>query len=213
MKSWKELERRLKSWALGEKQRLIAAAALLAVSLGLFFGWALARPSGAVQVARRYMEAAFDCDYMELYGLFDEAVLDRELERYGMDRAGMEDVARKNGALVEEYVVKVQTDYGVTVSFRYELAGERVLTPDELSALAGLYAADGFQVDILEARQVAVRATAQLAGADSRQTLERELEITAIRTPKGWSLDRDSMYAVWALLYDLPAFAQENFGA
>lgn len=204
----KQLEKLLRE----KRERLVPAAVFLALSLALLIVANLLLPSPATRVAGRYLDAAFAYDYTELYSLFDQAVLEGELERYGLDRSGMAAVAQLNSAQVEQYVALVESGCAVDISYTYELTGERALEPDELEALRGRYAADGFQVDILGARRVSAQVSTRLAGGGHWEVLERELELTAICTPSGWSLDRDSMHVYLAVIYDLPAFAQEHFG-
>ena len=198
----------MKGFAGGEQRRM--AAVFLVVSLGLFLGCILLSPGPAARVAARYMDAAVGNDYMALYQLFDPTVLAEEMERSGMDQAGLERVARANAALVEQYIAGIEGDYSVTFSCAYAVAGEETLDADRLENLNLAYAAEGYTLDLLDAREVTVRAAATLTGEGGAQTLERDLVLTVLRTPRGWSLDRDSMYAYWNLLYALPNFAAEH---
>ncbi len=211
-KAWKAMAGALWRWLAEYRDRVIPVV-FLAVSLAVFLmgNRALSRP--AARIAQRYLDAAFAYDYMELYGLFDEAVLEGELDRAGLDRTGMEQVALLNSAQVAQYVAQAESDYGVEISYSCRTTATEALGAQELAELQRLYDADGIQVELLGARRTSARVTARMKGADGRKKLSRELEITAIRTARGWSLDRDSMHAFLTVIYDLPAFAQENFGA
>ena len=199
----------MKEW----KKRLIAAAVFLALSLGLFLLCALDWWSTpAARVAKRYMNAAIKSDYMALYHLFDPSVLEREMEQGGMDEEGLEQVAQTNAQLVEQFVAGVESDYGVRVAYTYAVTEERELTPEQLELLTLAYDADGFPIELLDGRHLTVRAAAKLTGEKGTEKLERELELTVLQTPRGWCLDRDSMYVFWELLYALPGFAWEHFG-
>lgn len=202
----------LRRWMAERRERLIPAAVFLTVSLAVFTTGNILLPGPAAQVAGRYLDAAFTYDYMELYSLFDQAVLEGELERSGLTPAGMATVAAENGSRVERYVAQVERDYGVEISYSYRTGRERALTARELEELQRLYDADGLRVELVEARRARVSVVARLEGEDAHAELRRELEVTAIRTGRGWSLDRDSMHAFLSVIYDLPDFAQENFG-
>lgn len=203
---------RLAALAKAHRDRLVPAAGLLGVSLALFIVMSLVSPSPAQRVGQRYLDAAFAYDYMGLYGLFDPQVLEGELERYGLDRSGMAALAQTNSRQVERYVADIQRQYAVEISYTYQVTGERSLEPGEWEALTGRYAADGFSADIRDARRVSALVSAALVGDGSRDKGEWELELTAIATPRGWSLDRDSMYAFLDVIYALPGLAQSAFG-
>ena len=203
---------RLVALARAHRDRLVPAAGLLGVSLALFIVMSLVSPSPAQRVGQRYLDAAFAYDYMGLYGLFDPQVLEGELERYGLDRSSMAALAQTNSRQVERYVADIQRQYAVEISYTYRITGERSLEPGEWEALTGRYAADGFSADIRDARRVSALVSAALVGDGSRDKGEWELELTAIATPRGWSLDRDSMYAFLDVLYAMPGLAQSAFG-
>lgn len=200
METWKE-----------RLERMAPAAAFLAVSLTVFIVGDLLMPSPVARMARRYLDAAFTCDYMELYSLFDQRVLEGEMARYGLDRAGMEAVARTNSVQAERYVAQLERDYGVKLSYSYQTTDEWDLGPRKLEELQQRYDADGLRMELLAARQAGIQVAVRMKGQDRRKVMGRELELTIIATPQGWSLERDSMYAFLTVLYDLPTFAQENF--
>lgn len=213
MRTWlSPLWARLMAWAREHRERLVPAAGFLGGSLALFLALALTAPSPAVRVAERYLDAAFTYDYMGLYALFDDRVLEGELARYGLDRAGMAALARTNRGQLEEYVADIEGRYGVEISFSHQVSLQRPLERDEREALEGRYAADGMDLDIRDARRVSAWVAVQLTGGDQTQTLPRELELTAIATPGGWSLDRDSMYAFLDIIYDLPTSVPNALG-
>lgn len=209
-KVWKAKAKGLRPWLAEHKDRVMPAV-FLAVSLMVFLmgNRALSRP--AAKIAQRYLDAAFSYDYMELYSLFDQAVLEGELDRAGLDRTGMAAVAQVNSVQVAQYVAQVEQDYGVEISYSCRTTATEALGAQELAELQKLYDADGIQVELLGARRTSAQVTARMKGADGRKKLPRELEITAIRTARGWSLDRDSMHAFLTVIYDLPVFARENF--
>ncbi len=209
----KEKSEPLRRWLVQRRERVIPAAVFLAVSLTVLMVGNLLLPSPAARVAGQYLDAAFAYDYMELYSLFDQAVLEGELDRSGLTPLGMETVAAENSSRVAGYVAQVERDYGVEISYSYQARRERALTAQELKELQRLYDADGLQVELLEAHRARVLVTARMEGTNGHEDLRQELEITAIRTCRGWSLDRDSMHAFLTVIYDLPAFAQESFGA
>ena len=211
LKGRKEL-RALKAWVLERRERLSWAGGFLAVSLAVFLCLALPGANGPEGVARRYMDAALDYDYLGIYRLIDRRVLDRELELAGLDRAGMEERAATNTGLVAEYIGQIEDEYGVDITYTYAVTGQRPLSADALAVLALAYERDGHGPDLLAATQVEVHAVARLTGAERTETLERELSVTAIRTGRGWSLDKDSMHTFLELFYDLPFFAWEHFG-
>ena len=201
----------MREWLKREKRRLVAGLIFLAVSLGLFFCVNLDWSSPPVRVAKGYMKAAIGNDYMALYRLFDPSVLEGEMARNGLDRAGLERVAQTNADRVKRHIADVESTYAVKARFAYAVTGVEALTPEQLEQLTLAYDADGLSIDLQDGRQVTVRATATLTGAAGRAALERDLVLTVLQTPRGWSLDRDSMYAYWDLLYALPNFAWDNF--
>lgn len=203
---------RLAALARAHRDRLVPAAGFLGISLAVFLALVLTAPSPAERVGQRYLDAAFAYDYMGLYGLFDPQVLEGELERYGLDRSSMAALAQTNSRQVERYVADIQRQYAVEISYTYRVTGERSLEPGEWEALTRRYAAGGFSADIRDARRVSALVSAALVGDGSRDEGEWELELTAIATPRGWSLDRDSMYAFLDVLYALPGLAQSAFG-
>ena len=196
----------MREWISMRKGRLAAGLAFLALSLGLFAGVNAAGPSAPVRVARRYMDAAVEYDYQGMYALMDQAVLDREMERAGLDRQGVEALAASNRDLVEQYVEDLERNYDVAVSWDYAVGEEQALDSDQLEALTQRY---DFDLDVRAARRVAVRATVTLTGAEEPRTMERELSLVTIQTPRGWSLEPESLYAFEDLLFALPYLAQE----
>lgn len=203
---------RLAALAWEHRERLVPAVGLLGISLAVFLALVLTTPNPAQRVGQRYLDAAFSYDYMGLYGLFDDQVLERELVRYGLDRNSMAALARTNSGQLEGYVADIERRYSVKISFSHKIAGQSSLERDEREAMERRYAVDGMAVEVLDARRVSMRVMAGLAGAGRWEEREWELELTAIATPRGWSLERDSMYAFLDIIYDLPSAAQGAFG-
>lgn len=199
---------RLAAWSKEHRDRLVPVAGFLAGSLAVCLALALAMPSPAARVAQRYLDAAFSYDYMGLYSLFDDRVLEGELARYGLDRSRMDSLARTNSEQLARYVADIEGRWGVEISFAHKVSLQRPLERGEREALESRYAADGIALDIRDARRVSAQVVVQVTRGDQAQTLPRELELTAIATPRGWSLDRESMYAFLDIIYDLPAAAQ-----
>lgn len=203
---------RLAAWVKAHRERLVPSAAFLGVSLGVFLALALSMPSPAQRVGQRYLDAAFSYDYMGLYNLLDPQVLEGELDRYGLDRGSMAALAQTNHDQLARYVADIESRYGVKISFAPTIEAQRPLERAEEEALEGRYAADGIHLDIRAARRLRGSVYARLEGAGQVRALRRELELTAIATPQGWSLERDSMLVFLDVIYALPGAAQGDPG-
>ena len=204
----------MKEWVIQEKKRLIAVGVFLALSLGLFLGFALDWSTPPVKAAKRYMKAAIRCDAMGMYDAFDQAVvawsLEKQKELSGMDAVDIQDLAQRQSAVMEQYIDQAES-YGAKVSFTYTVTGEEELDPATLDELKSAYAAMGVDMDILDARRVDLKAFATLTGAGEKAVYEQDLTFTALQTPRGWSLEMNDITAFLVFLQNLNLFAWEHF--